>query len=167
MTWFYSKNGQQLGPISDQELVNLSKNGGLSATDLVWKEGMPDWKPWREVSLLSSDPTPPNMPAIPQSFDGNVMVRQPSMYAPAPLPPNIPSYLWQSIVATVLCCMPFGVVAIVYAAKVDSLIAVGDYVGAQSASDSAKIWVVVSVGIGLLIYFPALILWIIGLSHIP
>jgi hypothetical protein len=107
------------------------------------------------------------MPALPQSFDGNVMVRQPSMYAPAPLPPNIPSYLWQSIVATVLCCMPFGVVAIVYAAKVDSLIAVGDYVGAQSASDSAKIWVFVSVGIGLLIYFPTLILWIIGLSHIP
>jgi hypothetical protein len=46
--------------------------------------------------------------------------------------------------------MPFGVVAIVYAAKVDSLIAVGDYVGAQSASDSAKIWVGVSVGIFLL-----------------
>jgi hypothetical protein len=152
MIWFYSKNGQQLGPISDEEIVNLSKSGGLTATDLVWKEGMPDWKPWREVSLLSSNPTPPNMPAIPQSFDGNVMVRQPSMHASIPVRPNIPTYLWQSIVATVLCCMPFGVVAIVYAAKVDSLIAVGDYVGAQSASDSAKIWVGVSVGIFLLTF---------------
>jgi hypothetical protein len=54
--------------------------------------------------------------------------------------------------------MPFGVVAIVYAAKVDSLMAVGDYVGAQSASDSAKIWVGVSVGMFLLIFVGYIIL---------
>lgn len=158
MTWFYSKNGQQQGPISDQELVDQFKSGSISATDLVWKEGMPDWKPLREVPLLSAAAITPNQPAIPHSSAGNAMVKQPAMYPTAEVRPNIPTYLWQSIVATVLCCMPFGVVAIVYAAKVDSLMAVGDYVGAQSASDSAKIWVGVSVGMFLLIFVGYIIL---------
>ncbi len=114
--------------------------------DLVWKEGMSDWKPLSEVNLSSVGGIPP----IPGSTQGASMVQQPPMRTFAPTRPNIPSYLWQSIVATLFCCMPFGVVAIVYAAKVDSLLAVGDYVGAQSASDSAKTWVGVSVGIFLL-----------------
>ena len=33
-------------------------------------------------------------------------------------PHDIPTYLWQSIVCTLLCCMPFGIVAIVFAAQV-------------------------------------------------
>lgn len=146
MTWFYSKNGQQLGPITDQELAAKSKSGELSATDLVWKEGMSDWTPLGQLNLFSAG----GAPSLPNANQGGSMVRQPPMRSFAPTRPNIPTYLWQSIVATLLCCMPFGVVAIVYAAKVDSLLAVGDYVGAQSASDSAKTWVGVSVGIFLL-----------------
>lgn len=65
--------------------------------------------------------------------------------------PQIPNYLWQSIVATVLCCMPFGVVGIVFAAKVDGLVARGDLAGAQAASKSAKTWTSVAVGSGLLV----------------
>jgi len=148
MTWFYSNNGQQLGPITDQELTAKFRNGELSSTDLVWKEGMSDWKPLGEVNLFSAGP----MTQMPRSMEGSVMLQQPPIRTSAPIRPNIPTYLWQSIVATVLCCMPFGVVAIVYAAKVDSLIAVGDYVGAQSASKSAKTWVGVSVGIFLLLF---------------
>ena len=161
MTWFYSKYGQQLGPISDQELDNKSKNGDLCATDLVWKEGMTDWKPLGEVFHFSSEHMPPKIPPVPVPVDGNAMMPQPPIHSSVPIRPNIPTYLWQSIVATLLCCMPFGVVAIVYAAKVDSLIAVGDYVGAQSASDSAKIWVGVSAGIFLLMFVGYFILFAI------
>ena len=55
----------------------------------------------------------------------------------------------------VLCCLPFGVVSIVHAAKVDSLLAQGDIVGANAASKSAKTWAIAGVatwGVGIGIY---------------
>jgi hypothetical protein len=54
--------------------------------------------------------------------------------------PTIPSYLAQSILVTIFCCVPFGIVAIVYAARVSSLLAAGDYQGALEASSKAKMW---------------------------
>ncbi|HEX3998915.1 MAG TPA: CD225/dispanin family protein [Pirellulales bacterium] len=82
---------------------------------------------------------------------------QSSMATPGPVyrGPDIPSYLVQSILATCFCCMPFGIVAIVYAAQVGSKLAVGDYSGAQLSSDSAKMWCWISFGIwvvGAVIY---------------
>jgi hypothetical protein len=165
MSWYYSKNGQQQGPVSEQVLRAKFSSGEISRTDLVWKEGMSDWKPYSSVTELSMGGG-----SLVGSIEGNVMLPQPPQAGlGARLPmisPHIPSYLWQSIIATLFCCMPFGIVAIVYAAKVDSLLAVQDYLGAQSASDSAKIWVGVSVGIALLIYIPIIIVWMIGLSHL-
>ena len=55
----------------------------------------------------------------------------------------------EAIVATLLCCMPFGIVAIVYAAQVDSKFGAGDYRGAQKASDSVKTWYHVALVSGL------------------
>ena len=165
MNWYYSKNGKQQGPVSEQVLRAKCADGEISGTDLVWKEGMRDWKPYASVPelLLGGG-------RLHGSIDGPVMLPQPPLLIPRhgdPMTvPHIPSYLWQSIIATLFCCMPFGIVAIVYAAKVDSLLSVRDYVGAQSASDSAKIWVGVSAGIALLIYLPVIVVWIIGLSHL-
>jgi hypothetical protein len=45
--------------------------------------------------------------------------------------------------------MPFGVVAIVYAAQVNSKLASGDHEGAVRTSRTAKTWVWVSFGVGL------------------
>jgi hypothetical protein len=55
--------------------------------------------------------------------------------------------LWQSIVVTIFCCWPFGIPAIVNAAKVDGLKARGDYHGAMDAAASAKKWCMISVGL--------------------
>lgn len=63
-----------------------------------------------------------------------------------PLPDN---YLIWSIVATVLCCLPTGIVAIVKAAKVNGLHANGQHLEAQEAAKSAKKWCWISVGLGL------------------
>lgn len=60
-------------------------------------------------------------------------------YTPTGMP-NIPSYLAHSILVTLFCCVPFGIVAIVYAAQVSSKLAAGDYQGAMNASNSAKMW---------------------------
>lgn len=155
MQWFYSKNGTQLGPISGDELRAKLGSGEVSPADLVWREGMSDWQPSAKVPELASvaalpsatSPIPPSLGNVPPS------PYSPPQSQPAPVyPPNqvnygghIPTNLWQSIVVTLLCCLPFGVVAIVYAAKVDGLRARGDIAGATSAAASSRMWTNISV----------------------
>ncbi len=43
--WLYSRDGTDHGPVSSSELVELAKNGQLLPSDLLWKEGMSEWKP--------------------------------------------------------------------------------------------------------------------------
>ena len=69
---------------------------------------------------------------------------------------DIPTYLAQAILVTLLCCMPFGVVAIVFAAQVNGKLDVGDYAGAVNASKTAKMWCWIAFGVGLV---PSL-LWV-------
>ena len=59
-------------------------------------------------------------------------------------PGVIPNYLWQSIAVTLCCCLPFGVVALVFSAQVNSKLAAGDVAGAQAASRSARTWIIVA-----------------------
>jgi hypothetical protein len=70
--------------------------------------------------------------------------------------PTIPSYLAQSILVTIFCCVPFGIVAIVYAARVGSLQGAGDYQGALEASNKAKMWCWVAFGA----WFVQIAIWI-------
>lgn len=60
------------------------------------------------------------------------------------------SHLAVAILCTLLCCLPLGVVSIVYAAKVDGLYNSGDYQGAQEASDNAQKWAKWGAIIGIL-----------------
>jgi uncharacterized membrane protein YvbJ len=62
---------------------------------------------------------------------------------------KIPNYLAQSILVTLLCCLPLGIPAIVFAAQVNGKVQAGDIAGAQDASRKAKMWCWWSLGIGL------------------
>ena len=69
---------------------------------------------------------------------------------------NVPNYLVWAILATICCCVPSGIVAIVYSAQVNGKVASGDYVGAMRYSNNAKTWCWVSLGLGIavgVIYF--------------
>lgn len=59
MEWFYSFNGQQTGPVSDEELERLVTAGVVTPDTLVWRDGWADWKPYR----LASQPVPPSFAA--------------------------------------------------------------------------------------------------------
>jgi hypothetical protein len=61
-----------------------------------------------------------------------------------PAPANIPNYLVHSILTTLCCCLPFGIVALVFSSQVSSKLAAGDVAGAQAASRSARTWVIVA-----------------------
>lgn len=153
MQWYYSKNGTQLGPVAQSELISKLASGEVSPSDLVWKDGMADWIPAAQVADLrpvTSAPAPvstvaPGSPATPYSPPV-------SPYAPPAVTSEvIPSYLWQSIVVTLLCCMPLGVVGIINAAKVDTLKRAGDIIGAKTASANAKKWTLIGFIIGLIL----------------
>ena len=70
--------------------------------------------------------------------------------AGAPLPPGtVPNHLVGAILATIFCCWPFGVPAIVFAARVNGLLARGDLAGATDASKKAGTWMWIAFGLGL------------------
>lgn len=64
-------------------------------------------------------------------------------------PAHIPNYLVQAILVTIFCCLPFGIVSIVYAAQVNGKLAAGDVSGAMQASSSARTWAWVAFGVTL------------------
>ncbi|MDR0961252.1 MAG: CD225/dispanin family protein [Mediterranea sp.] len=78
-----------------------------------------------------------------------------------------PSYLVVSILATLFCCLPFGIVGIVNAAKVESRFYAGDIEGAKRASANAKMWTWISVLCGLVIVVAYLILLAVGVTMSP
>lgn len=94
--------------------------------------------------MSSIPPPPPGSYGIPEA---------PLPGAPI-APGTVPNYLAWSIVATVLslclCCIigtiP-GIVAIVFSAKVNTLLGQGDLAGAQRASSTAKTWCWVTTGL--------------------
>lgn len=59
------------------------------------------------------------------------------------------NFLPWAIVSTVLCCLPFGIVAIVYASKVDTLWYAQKQAEAVHAAKQARTWTFVSIGTGL------------------
>ena len=62
--WFYAHDGEQKGPVSQEELARLAASGHFApAKDLVWREGMSDWKKVAEVPELNLNP--PSTPAQP------------------------------------------------------------------------------------------------------
>ena len=61
---------------------------------------------------------------------------------PGPKPAN--NLVW-AILTTLFCCLPFGIVSIVYAAQVDGKYNSGDHAGAVASSKSAKTWAIAAV----------------------
>ena len=63
--------------------------------------------------------------------------------------PNHTLHLILAIVATIFCCLPLGIVAIVFAVIGMSREGSGDYAGAESAARTALICNCISIGLGL------------------
>ncbi|MBE2212332.1 MAG: CD225/dispanin family protein [Opitutaceae bacterium] len=146
MTYHLSRNGQPTGTCSKEDAIARYARGEILPTDLVWCEGMANWTP---ASQVFGAATPPPAPAA-----------APSTATPPPAPQALPrpvmgdlgkpanNLVW-AILTTLFCCLPAGVVAIVYAAQVDSKWTAGDRAGAESAAKNARMWSLISAGIGL------------------
>lgn len=82
-------------------------------------------------------------------------------YVPPVKPKN---WLIESILATIFCCLPFGVAGIVFAAQVDNFYAQGQFDAAENASRQAEKWTKVSffVAIGLAVLYGILLAFGVG-----
>lgn len=69
------------------------------------------------------------------------------------------TWLVESILVTLFCCLPFGIVGIVNAAKVNSLYAAGNYEAARKASADAGRWTKLGFFIGLAVIILYLLIY--------
>ena len=69
----------------------------------------------------------------------------PSSGAPA----SVPNYLVPAIIS-LFCCLPLGIVGVIFAAQVNGKVAAGDTAGALDASKKAKMFSFIAIGLGLL-----------------
>ncbi|MEO0506355.1 MAG: SPFH domain-containing protein [Bacteroidota bacterium] len=63
--YFYAVNGAQQGPVSFEQLQTLFAGRTINRDSLVWKQGMDNWTPLKEVAELKSflgGNTPPPLP---------------------------------------------------------------------------------------------------------
>lgn len=90
----------------------------------------------------STPPPPPPPPSSPYGGQGALGT-----------PP--PNYLVWAILTTILCCLPLGVVSIVFSTQVNSKWALGDVAGAQDSSAKARkfaIWSAIAWAIVVVLY---------------
>jgi hypothetical protein len=111
--------------------------------------------------------------------------QQPGWPGPPPQPPQPgwpgPQPGWQgqsepdnhlvwAILCTVLCCLPFGIVSLVYSNKVSGLWTQGRYAEAQAAADDAKKWAIIGAIVGAVFAVIIVLLWVgfaVYVSNLP
>ena|SRR5215510_13994468 len=69
----------------------------------------------------------------------------PSSGAPA----SVPNYLVPAIIS-LFCCLPLGIVGVIFAAQVNGKVAAGDTTGAMESAKKAKMFSFIAIGLGLL-----------------
>jgi hypothetical protein len=69
--WYLARDGQQYGPLSEMELNKFVELGHLQPTDLLWRDGFPDWRPAMVVFPQRKPAAAPRpgarAPAMPQA----------------------------------------------------------------------------------------------------
>jgi hypothetical protein len=90
-------------------------------------------------------------------------------YAQAPAS-DIPNHLPLSIISAVMtlccCCIPLGIIPVIFSAQVNTKIANGDFIGAKRDSDNAKLWAWIFIGVALIVFVIQMIsrLLMLGIS---
>jgi len=114
--WYYSKSGQQKGPVIAQKLKELAISGQLRPSDLVWHEGMAEWAQAQKVKGLFPKAPFTAPPPLPPTSTTSVSETSSASLPPVPPLPQpstatnpltrrflgVPRWVWGSIGASVL-----------------------------------------------------------------
>ena len=77
--WFYGKDGIQHGPVSEQKIKDLLFSNEINDSTIVWREGMDDWIPLKQV------------PEFKFSYPSNQLDHPTQQNTPPPLPAALPT----------------------------------------------------------------------------
>lgn len=140
MEFYILQNNKKQGPYSLEELS--SKN--IDTDTMVWSVGFSNWKPAKTVPELSDllsnlPPVPPSSQSMPKTW------------------------LVESILVTCFCCLPFGIVGIINATKIETLYLSGAYEQALYRSKQAKKWTLWGFFTALALFLIYIILFIISI----
>lgn len=67
LKWFVYKNGKQLGPYAEDQLVSYARDGKLVPTDQVWNQELSGWTRAGEIGVLFSAGTSTQAPPPPKN----------------------------------------------------------------------------------------------------
>lgn len=79
-----------------------------------------------------------------------------------PVPPK--TWLAESILVTIFCCLPFGIVGIIKAASVESAFYAGRIEEAERASRDARKWTLISFWLGIASVLISFIMWFVMMA---
>jgi hypothetical protein len=81
--WYYGRDADISGPVSDQDLADLAASGEILPTDTIWKEGLETGVPAARVrGLFSGEPILPAATAEPVPNVANQEAESPQESAP-------------------------------------------------------------------------------------
>ena len=80
--------------------------------------------------------------------------------SPKPTGGSVPNYLVPAIIS-LFCCLPLGIVAVIFAAQVNGKVTAGDTAGALDASKKAKMFAFIAIGLGLAGTICYVLFWVI------
>lgn len=63
--WYMAVGGQQVGPVTEEDIVNNIKNGSVDAQTLVFVAGMDTWTPLKDVPKFQAHIKPLAPPPVP------------------------------------------------------------------------------------------------------
>ncbi len=172
--YYYRFNDQNLGPLTAQEILNR----GIDVNSTyVWTQGMTDWQLAKDVTDFNGGiPQPPSSQTnYNESQTHQNLGYPPSQQAPSTSPNQYANNTQQkpinignqpkpnnnmaiAVVCALLCCMPLGVVGIVYAGKVNKLYNEGNVTEAQEYADKAKKISTIGIIVGFVVNIIVIIL---------
>ena len=181
MQYYFIQNGQQMGPFTLEQLkaYNITPETDMwceGMTNWAKAKTIPSLAPlFAGMGAAGMGQTPPGYQGNtsygqqqgygsqgygpqgygPQGYQQQAYqqpgYQQPYQQQPANggYPPK--SWMVESILVLIFCCLPFGIVGVVYASKVSGLYAAGRYAEAEQASRDAGKWTKLGFFIGLVV----------------
>lgn len=166
MLYYYvDSDGATKGPFP----LNYFKTNHINGHSWIWHEGLPQWIEAHTIPSLRQY----MRNDIPVSFSakkGVIDFEKERMHIPSKdilpqteldvLRSRVPkTWLIEAILITIFCCIPFGVVAIVYASRVAPFWRRGLYGESIAASNKAGMWVKITVTITIIMWILYTVLW--------
>ncbi|HZK80642.1 MAG TPA: GYF domain-containing protein [Humisphaera sp.] len=93
--WFFSKDGQQQGPVTAADLKQMAASGQLRPDDLVWKDGMAQWAKASQLKGVFATPG-----AAPEAAPGPVAPQVAEAQQSQPIMPQYASPTHQTMQPT-------------------------------------------------------------------